>query len=518
MSFLPYTQTPYYHVGRASDLPNKGDRTLYRFFECVPGILSWGTIIVAILLSYFAPFAAAIFIIIFDLYWLVKTLYLSLHLNHNWRRVTHNINLDWHKMLETLKYEKVIHMVILPFYNESYEVVSKSVEALLKVDYDLKKMIVILASEEKAGLHGVEISEKIENEYGHLFGNFFSTKHPANVPGEMPGKGSNISYAAKQARKEVLDKNNIDYKNVLVSAFDVDTVVYSKYFLCLTWHFLTAEKPYQSSFQPVPFYNNNLWESPAVSRVVAGSGTFWQMVQQERPERLVTFSSHAICFDTLMKIGYWQKNMVSEDSRIFWNALMAYEGDYTVVPISYPVSMDANLAPTFFQTLKNIYKQQRRWAWGSENVPYMLFNFTKQKKIPLRRKLKIAFTQLEGYWSLATNPILILLLGWLPLILGGHEFNRTILSYNLPFITRNLMILAMIGLMFSALVFWTFLPEMPKEYPKHRKSYMFLQWLLVPFTIFIFGAIPGVDAQTRLMLGRYMGFWVTPKHRKGQKD
>lgn len=511
---LPYTTSPYYHVGRASDLLDKKDRRLYRFFECVPGILSWGTIIGAILLSYFAPFAAAIFIIIFDLYWLIKTLYLSVHLNHNWRRVTHNIDLDWRKMLSPLKYENIYHMVILPFYNESYEVVSKTVEALTTVDFDKKKMIVVLAGEEKAGGHCREISEKIEKKYADVFGYLFATSHPANMPGEMPGKGSNISYAAELARVEILDKNNIDYKNVLVSAFDIDTVVYEKYFLCLTWHFLTAEKPYQSSFQPVPFYNNNLWESPAVSRVVAGSGTFWQMVQQERPERLVTFSSHAICFETLFKIGYWQRNMVSEDSRIFWNALMAYEGDYAVVPLSYPVSMDANLAPSFFQTLKNIYKQQRRWAWGSENVPYMLFNFVKQKKIPLRKRIRIILTQLEGYWSLATNPILILLLGWLPLILGGSTFNRTVLSYNLPFITRNLMILAMAGLMFSAVVFWTFLPKMPKEYKPYKKTYMFLQWLLVPVTIFIFGAIPGLDAQTRLLLGKYMGFWVTPKHRK----
>ena len=56
----------------------------------------------------------------------------------------------------------------------------------------------------------IKITEKIKKEYGHHFGYFFTSSHPANVPGEMPGKGSNISYAAEQARIEVLDKNNID--------------------------------------------------------------------------------------------------------------------------------------------------------------------------------------------------------------------------------------------------------------------------------------------------------------------
>jgi hypothetical protein len=167
----------------------------------------------------------------------------------------------------------------------------------------------------------------------------------------------------------------------------------------------------------------------------------------------------------------------------------------------------------------NIYKQHRRWSWGVENVPYMLFNFIKHKGIPLKDKIKYSVIQLEGFWSLATNPLVILLLGWLPLILGGSEFRATILSYNLPIITRNLMILAMGGLVLSAIIAFTLIPKMP-PYIKHRKFKWFVmgaQWLFIPFTIVIFGAIPGLDSQTRLMFGKYMGFWVTPKHRNEVK-
>ncbi len=505
--------TAHFHAGRASDLSGK-DRLLYRFFEMVPGLIAWTTLILTFLLSRYLPIWAAVVIIIFDIYWLLKTVYLSLYLRQNWKRLRHNMAADWGAMLSTLRYENLHHMIILPFYNESREVIEKSILSLLEAKYDKKRFILVLAGEERAGKEAHDLAIEMKRLYGAEFGHFLVTKHPFGLPGEMPGKGSNISYAAERARVEILERFSIEYENVLVSAFDIDTVVYPKYFQCLTWYFLTSEHPYRSSFQPVPFYNNNIWSAPALSRVVATSATFWQMIQQERPERLATFSSHAVSFKTLYEIGYWQKNMVSEDSRIFWNAFFAYDGDYRVVPISYPVSMDANLGPTFWSTVKNIYKQQRRWAWGSENVPYILMNFLKNPRIPKRRKFYMSLVQIEGFWSLATHPLIIFLLGWMPLVLGGNEFNTSIISYNLPVITKYLMNFSMIGLFVSAIISLSLLPTPPQGVKIHRRVFMFFQWVLVPFTMIIFSALPGLDAETRLMIGKYMGFWVTPKHRK----
>ncbi len=512
---MDYKKTPYFKVGRSSELAG-WDRFLYKILEMVPGTLSWATLGFIVICSITKPIWAAYFVILFDLYWLLKTVYLSNHNFYNWKRVRNSLSLDWFEKVSHLKHEHIYHMVIFPFFHEPIEVVRESVESIKKANYaDHKKILLVLAAEERGGKEAKEIGEKIAKEFKNDFGEVILTIHPQNLPGELAGKGSNITYSAECARIEVLDKREIPYEDVIVSAFDIDTVVYKDYFLCLTWHFLNTENPDKASFQPVPVYNNNIWQANPISRIAAFSNTFWQMIQQERPEKLVTFSSHAVSFKALKNIGYWQTNMVSEDSRIFWNLFFANNGNYRVVPMAYPVSMDANYAGSFWKTMKNIYKQHRRWMWGAENVPYIILGCLKNKKVKFGKRLSLAFVQMEGYWSAATNPLIIFLLGWLPIALGGKFFQETVLSYNLPVVTRNLMICAMLGLISLVVMSFSLLPKeiKGKRVSKKNKFVAVFQWLIFPFTIIIFSSLPALDAQTRLMFGRYMGFWVTPKSR-----
>ena len=400
---------------------------------------------------------------------------------------------------------------MLPFYDEPYEVLEESVRSYLNAEWDAKSIAVVVASEARAGETARLIAEKLKENYGDQFLEILVTTHPEGLSGDIPGKGSNLSYAVEEARKGILDKRGIPYEHVIVSAFDSDTVVYPQYFACLTYHVMTEEEPLRASFQPVPLYNNNIWEAPMLSRVIAYSSSFWQMIQQERPEKLATFSSHALVFKSLYDAGYWQRNVVSEDSRIFWNLFARYDGEYKVVPMAYPVSMDANVAPTFWKTAKNIYKQHRRWTYGVENIPYILFTFLKNPRIPLGKKIRFAFFQIEGFWSLATHPLILFAIGWLPMFVGGSAFNATVLSYNLPFIAKSFLTAAMFGLVVSAAICMYLIPDPPEGTGRMRKAMMVVQWILVPATMVAFSSIPGLESQIRLAIGKYFGFWVTPK-------
>lgn len=491
-----------------------------RFFEILPGALAWTTIILMVLLSRFLPAWVAVFIILFDIYWLLKTVYLALHLRATFSAMRKNLEVDWFARIAELtngrRANGLRHLVILPMYNEPYEVVRESFVRLAKTHYPKENLLVVLALEEKAGEAAQAVAERIQKEFGGTFGRFLVTVHPADLPGEIPGKGSNEAWAAMRAKEAIVDPLKIHYQNILVSVFDVDTQVFPEYFGRLTYVFLTTENRLRAIYQPIPLFTNNIHEAPALARVVAFSTTFWQMMQQSRPERLTSFSSQSIPFPVLIDIGFWQRNIVSEDSRVFWQCYLRYHGDFRVEPLFYPLSMDANVAPTFLQTMKNLYRQQRRWGWGCENIPYMLEGFRRDPQIPPGKKRYWTFNVIEGFHSWATNSLMIFALGWLPLVLGGERFSYTLLSYNLPYITRFIISLSMVGIVSSAILSILLLP--PKPTGTRWRDYLvyFLQWILMPLTLIVFGAFPGLEAQTRLMLGgRFrLGFWITPKGRR----
>ncbi len=506
----------YLKIGKANELKYKKDRAIYRSFEILPGFLAYSSIGLLILLSFIKPFWVAVFIIAFDIYWLVRIAYFYSHLGTAFRMMKKVKRTDWHEKLksENLAWQEIYHLVFLPFYKEGEEIIAPSIEALANSNYPVKeKMIVVLAREARAGQEAQKISEKIEEKYGKKFFKFLTTEHPRDIPGELAGKGSNTAWAGKKA-KELIDQLNIPYENIIASSFDIDTVTPPDYFSRLTYVYLTTEDRLHASYQPVPLYFNNIWEAPFLSRIAAFSTTFWALLNQERPKRLKTFSSHSMPFRALTDVDFWMTNIVTEDNVIFFQCFLKYDGNYRVIPLYFPVYMDANVGKNFRETAANVFRQHRRWGWGVETIPYMLFGFLKNKKIPVRKKIAQSFDYIESFWSWSTNSFIIAVFGWLPGWVGGIEFKTSILALNLPDIAGGIGSFSMIALIFSAFFSINLLLLKIGGYKKKQLAWLTLQWLFTPFIMIALIALPALDAQTRLMFGKYMGFWNTPKYRK----
>lgn len=477
----------------------------------IPGALLWSTFLLAILFSFIAPAGAMVFIIVFDLYWLFRVVYFVLYLLWSWRHFKHDVRVDWFAQLEQIPdWRRVHHLIFLPTYKESYELLRSALTALAGVRYPNDRMIIVLAGEGRDGANFRRSAERLQKEFGSRFLRFVVTEHPAGLTDEIPGKGSNLNWSAHEVQP-IIEAMHIPVDDIVVSAFDVDTVAHPQYFARLAQLYLTVPNPTRSSYQPVTTFANNIWTATAPVRVASFGTTFWMLTELSRAERMWTFSSHSMSWRMLLDVGFWQKDMVSEDSRIFLQGLLQYHGDYRVTPIFLPVAMDAVSGKTYLQSLIALYKQQRRWAWGVEHLPYMVPRMLADKQMPMRIKMKYIFNHIEGMYTWATAPILIFILGYLPLyVVGQHP---TVLIAATPYTLQWIMRFAMIGVFASGLLSMTMLPDRPKHLSWRSWIIMIGQWGLLPVTFILFGSLPAIDAQTRLMIGKYLGFNVTKKER-----
>ncbi len=485
-----------------------------RFLEILPGGLVWFTIIASIGLSFIRPLWVIYFVIVFDLYWLFRVTYFLPFLVVSWFRFRRDGKKDWQKLAAGRPgYDRIRHLVFLPTYKEEVGVIRDTLERIATGAYPADRIMIVLAGEERDAERFERNVAVLRTEFEGRFLKFFSTLHPKDLPDEIPGKGSNLNWSGHQILPEI-DAMGLMYEDVITSSFDVDTIIHPQYFSCLTDLYLTVPEPTKSSYQPVPLYNNNLWESPAIVRVAMFGTTFWLMTELAKPEGMMTFSSHSMSLRMLADVGFWQKDIVSEDSRIFLQGLIHYHGNYRVTPMYLPVSMDTVMTGDYWQALTALYKQLRRWAWGVENFPYMVRAFRQDKQIPFGVKVTYIWKQLEGMYTWATAPILIFVLGRLPFWVAPDQFRSFAVFQNTPFTLQWLMRFAMVGVFVSAGMAFLLLPPRPAHVPKHQILVVsILQWLLLPITFVVFGAFPAIDAQTRLMIGKPLGFNVSPKRK-----
>ena len=406
----------------------------------------------------------------------------------------------------------IYHLVIFPVIKEGRDILEPAIDAICHQNFPIKQIVIVFALEERA-LPPVQtaVYELVEK-YKNIFLDCVTVVHPAVVEGEARVKGANATCAAKQAAA-CFQNRQIPFENVIISCFDADTVVSPHYFSCLSYHFMVCPERLRASFQPIPVYHNNIWQVPGFARVVETGSSFYQLIEATNPEKLVTFSSHSMSFKALVDVDYWPVDMISDDSAIFWKSYIHYDGQYQVIPMYVTLSMDVVSAKNWWETVKSVYKQKQRWAWGVENFPIVMRAFLKSKKIPLYERLRLGFKLFEGHLSWATSGFILSLIGWLPVIFARREFTASVVYYNVPDIANTIFSLGFFSICITIALSLSLLPKTRIRYRWLLKIGHAIEWLMVPFILVLFSALPALHAQTRLMVGNYLEFWVTDKHR-----
>lgn len=529
------------------EIPQPNERTsLYRFFEMLPGILSWTILISPFILSIFAPTLIAYFVIAYIIVWFFKGIGMNLRVMQGWSTMQKHMKLDWGALNKDLDkallqhdpsgratslswhshnlkrladggavlpygVDDVIHAVIIATYNESRDTLEPTIEMLLQSDYNMKRVIFILAYEERGGADVIAQSKDLVKKYGKQFMHAEAVMHPKNMPGEVIGKGGNITFAGKWLERFV-KQEKIDPMRVIVTTLDSDNRPHKNYLAAVTYTYLSCPDPKASSFQPIPMFTNNIWDAPAPMRVIATGNSFWMVVLSLRPHMLRNFSSHAQGLQSLIDSGFWSVRTIVEDGHQYWRTYFRYDGKHDVYPIFVPIYQDAVLSTTYVKTLKAQFIQMRRWAWGASDVAYVahtgLFKPNKASKIDVTFKL---LRLLEGHISWATAPLILAFFAQIPLFINPKAHSNYI-AQQLPGIASRILTVAMFGIVLTLFLSVKALPPKPARYKRHRSIFMLLQWVFLPVTSIAYGSLSALNSQTRLIFGRYLGkFDVTEK-------
>jgi cellulose synthase/poly-beta-1,6-N-acetylglucosamine synthase-like glycosyltransferase len=511
------------------EIPFKEDRGYrYRFFEMLPGMLSWFFLALPFLLSLINVTLAVVFILGYLLLWFVRAIGINIRALQGYRTMKTHQRLDWLGLLEDLergvetdkhierpkwhfsnisrvaKYSSIkpsdlTHVALVALYKETVEVVEPTIKSILNSDYDLDKIILVLAYEERGGEATEILANDLIQKYNNKFLHAFAVKHPNDLPGETIGKGGNITYAGRELKK-YLESKNMNPLNVVVTTLDADNRPDKKYFASLSYTYIASLDPLHISFQPIPMYTNNIWDAPAPMRVIATGNSFWNVVLALRPHMLRNFSSHAQSMATLIDTDFWSVRTIVEDGHQFWRTYFRYDGNHKVYPVYTPIYQDAVFSGSYIKTLKAQFIQLRRWTYGASDVAYVsdrgFFSKNKVKRSDLIRKF---LRLLEGHVTWAVAPLILAFSAFIPVLFNPNNYAANAL----PLLVSRIQTVALIGVFIPFFISIKTLPPKPSRYKAHRSIFMVLQWLYLPITTIAYNSAAALYSQTRLMLGLY---------------
>lgn len=483
-----------------------------RFLEILPGFISWSLILFPFWGSFLVPEFVAYYVIAFAVYWLYRSLAMAILAVMAHFKIKASVRFDWIADLKNAfpeTWNRTHHIIVIPTYKEPIATLERTLTALSKQSYPLQNIHIMLSFEEREGETARQKATALTAKYGTVFGDLWTTSHP-DIEGEVKGKSSNTCWGAKRAKKLLVDQAGIPIEQITITSEDADAMFHHHYFAALTFDMLTRKKPYNTIWQGAIVFYNNIWQVPAPIRVLASMFSVIQMQVLMRSDRLINFSTYTTTLKHVHEIGYWDTDVIPEDYRLFFKSFFAKKGDFEAAPIFLPIYADAAESNGWVDSMKNQYEQLKRWAWGVSDDAYIIKQYIMARDVPFWDKtIRVAKT-IEDHFLWPVNWFAVTVSAFLPPLLNS-EFNRTILGKTLPQVTSTLLTFSLISMAVIFLI--DALNRPPRPNRRNIFSYILqpLEFMLLPVIGFFFSALPGIDAHTRLMLGKYIEYKVTEK-------
>jgi hypothetical protein len=536
----------------------------------VPGIVSWAIIIGPIWLSFSYPWLVAYFVLSFDFYWLCRALWFAGAVIVAYRRIRDVQAVDWRARLRGLEdrvarreallaelagpagsphralgvvapgairtpgvanrrqiereladldnvdalpapppdWRGYIHLALIPTYTEPLDKLRETVRALAMAEWPReRKLCAIITRETDAD--GIANVTALRDEFGAAFADFIHILDPLE-PGIVVGKSSAMAWGGRYLFRLLVRERGMDPTRILVTDLDADYRVHPQYFTYLTWMHLADANRETQLYQPIPYFHNNIWQAPMLTRLFAAVLTQLQMWRSVLPEKLQSFGSYSTTLNLVHEVGYWATDAIPEDSRFYWKSYFTYGDRFRAVPLFIPIYGDAVRARSYWRSLATQYIQARRWAWGVTDIPFVIQNAIRHREIALISRAWRIINLFGEHINWAIAPLVLTFGAAVPLFLNP-AFGQTTLGQNLPLYAAAMLTVALAGLVPLIGIEHAIVPRRPPEWGPIRRVLSYLQWIGLPVVGIFFSNLPALDAQTRLLTGRYLEYRVTEK-------
>lgn len=479
-----------------------------RILEIGISSLSWILITMPLWLSLWHPALVAYLIITFDVYWFYKSFSLALHAIQSFVKMNAHIKIDWLEMAKKLPhFSDINHIIIIPEYHEPLHVLRRTLENLAKQDIPKSRLIVVLATEAKDPDAG-ETAAILTREFSRVFGKFLVTSHIL-TPGEVAGKSSNMAWAARYISKNI-GTWRLKPEYTTVTSCDADALIHPKYFSYLTHAFLSDPDRHYHFYQGAILFYNNIWRVPLPSRVVNTIFSISNLAVLSQKNKLINFSTYSLSFVTAVNAGFWSVDVIPEDYHMFFKVYFTLGEKVSTKSIFLPLLLDAAESHGFWRTMINQYEQSKRWAWGISDAPFVVRNSILHKEIPFGDRLRRVVQLLEQHVFWPSNWFILTIGSTIPPLVSP-VFGRTVLGHNLSQLSSGILTLSLVFLFIIIILDWRIKPQRPKEFTAWKLPFLFIQWLTIPVVSFFLSALPGLDAHTRMILGKRLEYRVTEK-------
>lgn len=470
------------------------------------GLGTWALVTFPIWGALLAPFVLAWAIMAFNTYWFFRSATLAVGAVVGYVRLRRAEKVDWLTRARAEgNFDRLQHLVLIPTYKESDQVLRTTLEHLLAQDFPRDRVSVVLAFEAR-DTEAPERAERLLRGYRCQFGAMWALFHQS-APGEVSGKSSNLAWAGPRARK-LIERRGAKTEDVLVTVCDADSRLHHRYLSALSYEHLVDPNRADHLYQPAILFHANMDRLPPWLRISSSAFSAWSLARLSLGPRLVLQSTYSIPLELCAAVGYWDADVIPEDSRLCFKVLLARGEPARVKPIFLPVLADAAEGATVWETILATYRQIRRWAWGASDVTYVISGLARSMCVRGRKpRWAPVLGFIEDHMSWPSHWFLITLgLNLIPLL--APPFAHSVQGVAIMGLASMVMSLSIPCFLVAITVdrMLRGMPVNPLEW-----LYELFGWVLLPVVGLMLIALPALDAHTRLLFGRQLSYQTTPK-------